>query len=209
MKIIYFLRTAQYPYQIKGEDLYDSFDAVATRKLDLGIQKTKDQLFAKTFEDIEQIYCSPTKRSIQTAFLIGNPQVREELREVFYSMKNFISKNKFFEDGEPNVTKARKAFVSALIANELRESYTSVIRRIEQFLKQLQTTQGNSLVFSHGFFLKILEAYIRDTSIKSQPKKLLKYFSGETETFHFLEGFTVKEHNGKYIFESYIRKEQI
>lgn len=209
MKKIYFLRTAPYNYQLKGMDLYDSFNAVATRTRDVSINKEAiNFVLPRVIKEAQKIFSSPAKRSVQTARLFGKPSVFKELYEVNYSMHEFIEKEDFFKEGKPNVTKARKAFVRALIKNELKETYASVMRRIEELLFiLLPQEQAGCIVISHGFFLKILEAYTLDSSIKKYPNKLLKYFSGDTETFHFGEGFLVDSTNNQYTFNKYIKVE--
>lgn len=208
MHKIYFLRTAPYAYLLKGADLYDSFDLVATRKKDVGVLH-QQIILPKNLKNISCVFSSPTKRSKQTAAFVGKSKILESLYEVEYSMHEFITKEDFFAGGQPNVTKARKAFVSSLITNKLQESYSSVIQRVETTLAVLSHVEGDAVVFTHGFFLKIIEAYIHDKSINTNFQKLLHYFSGDTETFHFLEGFTVISHSGQFTFKDYVKKEVV
>lgn len=211
-KQIFIIRTAPYNYQIKGMNLYQSFDVVAKREKDVVIKSKADDFLGKNvpeeIRNIDSVYCSPRKRSIQTANLIStNRTVLNELMEIKFKMENFISEREFFVNkGKPNVKKARKAFVKALIKNELEESYIKVFKRVEALLQVISQDDANKiLVFSHGFFMKVVESYIKDKRIKSNPKRLLKYFNGDLETFKFCEGF-VLEFTGKgYKFHSYIR----
>ena len=211
-KQIFFIRTAPYTYKIKNHNLYESFNVVATRKKDISLRRDSSEYFLRNIPkvvfSIDLVFCSPTKRSIKTAkFITSKPQVFHELYEVFYSMNNFINEVEFFDaDKKPNVQKARTGFVQGLINNRLQESYGQAIRRVEDILKILeQVTDGKVVVVTHGFFLKIIEAYIKDKSIKNNPRRLLKYFDGKKETFKFCEGFVVDYKNKKFVFDRYIR----
>ena len=80
-----------------------------------------------------------------------------------------------------------------------------VILRIEKILMLSKSGEENILFISHGFFLKVIEAYIRDKSIKENPINLLKYFDGSHETFKFCEGFVVIYEREEFVFRTYIR----
>lgn len=209
-KQVFIIRTAPYDYQIDGKNLYQSFNAVAKREIEVSIKPAaRDLLGTDLFFDIDSVYCSPRKRSIQTAKLItSHPKVFEELMEIGFKMEDFISEQNFYDkQGNPNVLVARKAFVKALIGSELKESYEEILRRIEFLLKLiLEDKSDKVLIFSHGFFMKIIEAYIKDRSIQDNPKNLLKYFDGSSETFKFCEGFILELNDGKFEFNTYIRK---
>lgn len=198
-KNISVVRTAPYNYSIAGCNLYESFNQVAKKMIDPPILASVNLLLIKKItkenSNFETVYCSPRKRSVQTAQLFSqNPTILPELSEVCYEMENFIEPDSFFSaSGTPQVQRARIAFVYALVNNKLEETYQQVINRIESFLKIISKQKSNNkLIFSHGFIMKIMEAYIQDQSIKDTPSKLLQYFDGKSETFHFLEGFSFK-----------------
>lgn len=213
MKKIYILRSAPYDYLVKGKTLYESFDLVAQGKFSPKVNKeVGKQLLVPTFKQKNPndifVICSRQKRSIETAQFIANKiQTTNLLIEVGYKMDDFISKKSFYsKNGKPDVDKARRNFVSALIRNKLQEKYNSVINRIEKIFEIIRNTDEKYVVLiSHGFFMKIIEAYIKDAEIKNSPKKLLKYFSGRHETFHFCEGFVLGEEGGTFKFKKYIR----
>lgn len=212
-KIIYFLRTAPYNYQLDNYDIYDSFDLVASREANVSIihpviNFIRPQLWSE-IKNIKTIFCSPIKRSKQTAKLVGeNYKTIPELYEVKYSMKQFITKKDFYKHDKLNVTNARESFVKSLMEDNLTESYSEVIKRVEKLLLLInEVKEEKVLVFSHGFFLKIIEAYIRDESISNDPQKLLLYFDGKHETFKFGEGFVVTKEK-KYTFSRYVRNKK-
>lgn len=215
IKQIFIIRTAPYDYQIEGMSLYESFNAVAKRKIEVSINSKAagyfDRKLSSKIVNISSVYCSPRTRSIETAkFVSQDPQIFNELIEVKFRMEDFISEKDFFDkQGKPKVQKARKFFVFALINDNLEESYQEVMQRIELLIDKIKKDKSNKvLIFSHGFYMKIIEAYIRDNSIKSNPKKLLNYFDGSIETFKFCEGFILDQKNGKLVFNAYISDEE-
>ncbi|MDO8503938.1 MAG: histidine phosphatase family protein [bacterium] len=211
-KRIFIIRTTPYDYLIPGMNLYQSFNAVAKRKVEISVKPEAKEYFRKNLPieilNTNSVYCSPRKRSIQTAnFILSDPRVLEELIEVKFEMEDFITEKGFYDkQGNANVQKARKAFVKALVNNKLGESYKEVIQRIESLLKMISQDRSNKiLVFSHGFFMKIIEAYVKDSSVKNRSKNLLKYFDGSSETFKFCGGFILEFENGEFEFNSYIK----
>ncbi len=214
-KQISIIRTAPYDYHLKGMSLYQSFNAVAKREIEVSIKRSAGSYFKnnlpKSIYKSDRVYCSPRKRSVQTAqFITDSPQILDELIEVKFKMEDFISEVKFYDEkGTPNVQKARKSFVKALVNSNLEESYESVMIRIESLLTEISQNKAKKIsVFSHGFFMKIIEAYIKDKNIKNNPQKLLKYFDGSAETFKFCEGFVLDFENGEFKFNSYIRNKE-
>lgn len=208
---IYFIRGAPYKYLVKGENLYRSFDKVARKDFDPDLTSESKRFFFKNIpKDIlssNLIFHSPNKRSKNTALLISrNVTELNLLSEINYSMKNFISEDEFFKDSKPNVNRARKSFFYGLINNKLIEKYEEVIKRIEKLLIICCSSKKESILFiSHGFFMKVIEVYIKDSKIKNDPNLLLNYFDGEKETFRFCEGFKLNYQNNKVTFDSYIR----
>lgn len=215
-KQIFIIRTAPYDYQLKSMNLYQSFNAVAKRKIEASIKSSASDYFKSNLPiqmlRSNSIYCSPRIRSIQTAkFASQKPKILDSLIEVRFKMEDFIDEKDFFDkQGKPKVQKARKSFVKALVNSKLEESYDEVIKRIESLINTIEEDKSNKImIFSHGFFMKIIEAYIKDKSIKNAPQKLLNYFDGNSETFKFCEGFILNSENGEFVFNSYIRNKEI
>src|SRR5690349_19320766 len=117
MTTIFFVRTGFYKYKVPGKNLYDSFDLVAKRIIDVQCE----EIFLSTLKNMipieaslaQKVFCSTSLRSIQTAQAVyPDPVAKEDLCEVLYSMSDFILKSDFYYlNNRPNVTKARKAFV--------------------------------------------------------------------------------------------------
>jgi broad specificity phosphatase PhoE len=210
-KQIYFLRSAPYDYAIPGVNLYQSFNLVARKVLSPPIQENKIDNISRrllyTLKDTQVVFSSAQKRSIDTAKLIGkNVKVLDVLKEVEYFMEDFITEEEFYENGVANVQKARTAFVHGFIENKLQEKYVDVISRIEILLSILYNVPEDKVVlFSHGFYLKIIEAYIKEPEIKDNPNNLLSYFDGKSETFKFCEGFIITQENDTVTFDRYLK----
>lgn len=214
MKKIYFLRSAPYKYAIKGEDLYDSFNEVAKKTHNPKLSSyAKNYLLTHVPDDAvvnSLVFYSPNFRSKHTAKLIS-PNIKKlpSLLEIGYQMEDFISKEEFFKDNTPNVKLARMLFVNALVTNRLQEKYNSVLERIRDALDRCSKTQQTKIVvISHGFFLKVIEAFIRDPKIVRDPSRLIHYFDGTAETFKFCEGFVVEYDGKKFVFKLYIRNKK-
>lgn len=214
-KTAYFLRSAPYNYIVPGKNLYQSFDLVARKKYDPHLIERAGDFFKqnvpKEVFHTQESFTSSDKRCIQTAdFLEVSYETSPLLSEVRYIMGNLIKESEFFEqNGKPNVNKARKVFVNNLIGNKLEESYASVISRIDKLMTIIKQNELTCItMFSHGFYLKIIEAYIKNPSIKDDPCKLLQYFNGSNETFRFCEGFKVEINNDNVKFIRYIRNKK-
>ncbi len=209
----YFLRSAPYDYILPGRTLYQSFDDVARRKSDPPLRKNANVLFLEQIPHISAkqylVLYAPSKRSKQTAEFFEKATMREEplLAEIEYSMQQVIDEELFYDStGKPDIMRARQSFVDSFIHNTLEEPYREVIGRIEKLLDQLKQEQYSTIMLiSHGFFLKVIESYIRDKGIVDDPIQLKFYFTGETETFHFCEGFIAEQQNRHVRILSYVR----
>lgn len=211
MKKIFIIRTAPYEYALMGRTLYQSFNDVAKHLVETHINKNFAHLF-KTYTFLKQtnnisVYCSPRKRSIQTAKIACiHPIIMKELSEVKFCMENFIDEENFYsKQDKPLISKARRLFINALINNKLDESFQDVIHRIESVIQTIILEKNSTIVlFSHGFYMKIFESYIRDPYIKQNPRRVLNYFDGSVETFKFCEGFSLEASDKRILFHSYL-----
>lgn len=196
MKKIYFLRSASYDYRIPGMDLYDSFNAVIKKEITPELTETKEEFIKRlpgAIVALQTVFSSPDKRCLKTAgFLTHDYQSIDLLAEVRYVMDDFIKKDEFFKNGEPQVDKARILFVKGLISNSLQESYTSVMDRVMKLHSFINKQKSHEIVcISHGLMLKIVEAYFQNNDIVKKPSLLQKYFDGKTQPFSFGKGFRV------------------
>jgi broad specificity phosphatase PhoE len=197
-KNVYFIRSAKYDYNVRGLDLYDSFDLLAGCKIDPPIDNGVEGC-RKVLENYAKIpkvsvFCADDKRCFQTALLISaQPRRLKLLSEINYSMANILTKDQFFdEDGVPNIEKARKMFVDAIMGNRLQEGYVDMISRVKTLINVLKNEEAVDIIaISHGFFMKIIEAYVKDRLIEYEPERLRLIFDVNKISFDFLEGFVL------------------
>lgn len=199
MKKIYLLRSAKYNYLIPGMDLYDSFDAVAKREIIPEFTESKEDFLYRLPREllsVNKIFTSSDERCIKTGkFFQKNMQVLPMLDEIKYKMNNFIDKKNFFINEMAQVDKARVLFVNAFIEDRLVEHYDSVIARVEKLINIFDKEKEDSICISHGFILRVIEAYLHDSSIGKKRELLKKYFSGQKESYQFGEGLMVTYDN--------------
>lgn len=200
MQIIKVIRSLPYSYQVQGLDLYDSFDVVATRKIDPKIlQPTECQVecLRNAADSAEVVYASDTRRAHGTASFLRKQVITTKLlREVKYSMDDFLDKNSFYEM-ECNVAYARKKFFRGYADNRLRETHAQVVQRIEQLFAILeQDNIENIVLVSHGFFIKLIEAYVRLPDFRTDPKKLFTMYDGDRPTYGFAGGICLNRNHG-------------
>lgn len=209
MKTFIFTRSVPYSYLLPGQSLYQSFNSVATGTIDVDVSDGAAEYFnqhlGEMVKGVQKVYCSPRLSSRRTAKLSGlSPVVLTELKEVSYSMSDFISEQEFFIDDRPQVDTARQLFVKALVQDKLSEKYGEIMSRTQRVLNLLKQENAEKvLIISHGFILKIIEAVIRDPLVASQPELLLKYFDGKHETFGFCQGFVAQIRANEITFNRY------
>lgn len=199
MKKVYLLRSAKYDYLLPGMDLYDSFNVVARKEIIPDFTETKDeflQRLPKELLSVNKIFTSSDERCIKTgAFFQKEMQVLPLLDEIKYDMTNFIHKEDFFKNGSAQVDKARVLFVNALLEDHLFEHYESVIARIEKFIQVIDEEKEDIICISHGFILRVIEAYLQDGTVGNKRVLLRKYFSGQKESYQFGKGLMVTYNN--------------
>ena len=192
IKII-FVRTAPYEYNLFGKSLYESFDLVARKLYEPTLQR---KLSLPNLPKPDTIFCSPRKRSIETAKAIKqkfNPKselrVTTLLREIDFSMSQFIAKAEF---ENVMLAIARTKFIQAFARNKLDEKKEAVRARIDKLLGLVRKKSGTVLCCSHGFFMKLVQIYLKDKTIFAKPKKLVKLFEPGKKPFDFLEYFVTE-----------------
>ena len=200
MQNITIIRSLPYKYEVEGLDLYDSFDAVATRKIDPEILlPTVSQIesLKKITDSTDVVYISDTRRARETAGFLPKPIIETKLlREVGYSMDDFLDKNSFYEM-DCNVNYARKKFFAAYADNRLNETHHGVVRRIEQVFATFEhNDKENIVLISHGFFIKLIEAYVRLPEFRTDPKKLFTIYDGGYPTYKFAGGICLNRNHG-------------
>lgn len=198
MKKIFVLRSARYNYLIGNHDLYDSFDLVAKGLVDPKLLADYKDDFLKVLRvnkiSSDCVICADQRRSIQTGGMIcKRVAVSNLLREVSYSMGEFIGRDNFYyKNGTPNIKAARQQLVKALVKDKLSESFSHILKRIDKIFQRANGLNCQSIVLiSHGFIMKIFEIYVLHPEIKVNHSLFLKYYLGDTEAFKFCQGFVI------------------
>jgi hypothetical protein len=208
--LFYLIRPASYSYLLDGKDLYDSFDAVATNTIDVGITPEAKPCNPPLTSPVggTSILCANDRRSFQTASLLTKyPLKLDLLHEIRYEMSQVMSKTAFFGTGDkPDIIKARRSFAEALAKNRLTEKYPDVVNRAINLLNHVRDLDGEAAVLvSHGFFIKFVEIYLRRNAISHDAGLFLKYFNEDSSMFGFCEGFSARLNEGKFMFDRYLR----
>lgn len=208
--IFYLIRPAPYDYLLKGMDLYDSFNAVATNIVDVGISSNA-ATFSRMLNKIAktaQVFCANDKRAFQTALLFAKHPIKlDVLHEIRYGMNQVMPKAVFFGTGnKPNIVIARRSFAEALARDGLAEDYSKVSNRTVKLLDYIKSVKGEAAVLiSHGFFMKFVEIYLKENAISQDTGLFLKHFKEDSSMFGFCEGISGKLVGGKFVFDRYIR----
>lgn len=199
------ISSAPIEHELPGHDLYDSFSLVSQGILDAPLTKEAAAVLARhqfSFDPlaIAAIIAAPHGQTLDTAKLLVEQRIvpdalileTRNAAGVRFTMESLISKEEFVSRpyGEA-IAEARRAFVEKLFANELEESFDSVAARIEGLLGELRAHSGEVLCISHGFYMKLLEIYVREPDAFSTLEGLLRAFAPENRPYEPLGGFDI------------------
>lgn len=187
------IRTAPYSYLIEGLDIYDGFDMIARGKHQPHIKPLNraglNTLYALRSRK-PKVFTAMDIRSIETAHLISQNVIKTNLlNDITYEMSQILSKDDFMklrENGQIDV--ARQRFMKAMVSDEITESFSDIVSRVESVLKLVQAEQ-NFVLVSHSFFMKVLEAWLAGYDLKKSPESFLDFYDGSSEAYEFLSGF--------------------
>ncbi|MDD5071841.1 MAG: phosphoglycerate mutase family protein [Patescibacteria group bacterium] len=204
---IYFIRHGKLdlPYEDHLEMPYEILDNLATGRLDPSIAKGGKKLFLEAvkklpLKDLDVIYFNnsnfQSKRSKESAFLIGkilkekyNKKVpilgNPNLKEIDFSLKDILPKEKFLRQGMPAV---RTALYNAIINQGPVEEIDRIYQRTENIFRSLKKHQNKNqtvILVSHDFYMRTIEVYLqkskdyRKVTISDLEKTTLNtYFKG-------------------------------
>jgi broad specificity phosphatase PhoE len=205
---IYFIRRGKLdlPYKNHLKMPYEILDDLATGRLDPSIAKDSKKLFLEEtknlpLQDIDIIYFnnsnSQSKRSKESAFLIG--KILQEkynkkapilgnsgLKEIDFSLKDILPKEKFLKQGMPAV---RTALYNAIINKGPVEQISHIYKRTESIFKSLKKHQERNqtvLFVSHDFCMRTVEVHLK----KSKDYKKITISDLEKTTLNtYFKGF--------------------
>lgn len=191
MKKIFVRKIFPYDPTFNGKySKYDGYKLIALQKNSPNINKI---INIEPIELNSLIFTSPLKRAEETAGSISKKLklnsivIVKELSEVLFDLQNLVSKDEYEKFGSALV---RKRFIEAFISDELEESRGKLEKRIKKLLKKIERLpDGNYLLISHSFFMKILQVYLKENKLFLEPEILRKEFNYRKKTFDFGKGF--------------------
>lgn len=189
MKNIYVRKI--YPYDPSLGSIYSKYvgySKVTSQLEDPGISSTIDEPLP---DKIKMLFCSNTRRGIETAEHLNHKLkcklvITKNLNEVLFDLQELLSEKEFREFGSELV---RSRFIGSFVTNRLLESRSDIYRRISAILEMSMKTEGDVVLVSHSFFMKIMRTYIYDTRLSQNPNIIREYFDPSKKTFEFGKGF--------------------
>lgn len=202
---LYFIRHGRLllPYKDHNEMPFETLADLAIEKLNPALNtRANKKLFSKIakiipFKDIARIYTSPSERCRDSAKLISKIILKQNkrilpitvirnLREVEFDLRKIYSK-KTYHPGK--IQDLNKTVLRAMLNGNHAESIAKTYQRADSIFKSVARFQKNDkkiLFITHGFFMRVLELYIKKhgaKNIKITPQDLLKtkrnvYFRG-------------------------------
>ena len=183
MKTIVVRKTLGYDPTMKGKySRYEGYCLITRGELDPHIVPGQKKIEVGGYREI---CCSCAKRAGESVG--GKYTVRADLNEVKFNLEKMVSKSEFKICGS-NVV--RKRFLEYFEADRLDESLADIKLRIDRMLNRLKKKpEGQYLLVSHSFLMKILEAYVRNKNIFLRPEEMRYYLNSTQRTYNFGEGF--------------------
>jgi hypothetical protein len=161
--------------------------------------KTDPHIIGKADIKIERrdnlhILSSPLQRAKDTAealaeeLHIADIAYLAELSEIPFDMKQMLSNDEYERFGSNLV---RERFIEAFFSDTLSEKRNTLQKRIKKLIANLsRLPNGNYVIVSHSFFLKLVQIYLTvGDLIFEQPKLVEEYIDPTEKTFDNGKGF--------------------
>lgn len=214
---IYFLRHSKLALSYKDHEAmpFKVLDDLSTSRLEPGIDEvtTKKLLIdldnKNDLSQVRDIYYNSSdfqsKRSSATAkavhdFIKDKYNIEcelvklPELHEINFSLHDLVTEEEFESQGLPLL---RDRLYEAILADKLSENASEIYERIRViFNKVKKVGEHDSILITHNFFMRILEAYLTKTK---DDKELLLNDILQTGINGYLRGFYVNEDLGNFI----------
>lgn len=205
-----FISSGPYSHLAEDKDLYDSFDLIGKRIYSPHLLADINDVLDKSRvpRNVNIIFCSEAIRAIESAEKINKNAkiiITPLLNEITFAMAQIITRAEFYgnEDysyntssgkatDKVNIILARRRFAESLSKDKLTESIKSIKFRIENLIGLLNNINAEAvLCITHGFFLQILQLYLNDKKIFTEPDELVSKFEVTKKAFGLLEGFEI------------------
>lgn len=191
MKKFYVRKIFEYDPTFGGKySRYEGYRSITLKKSDPGIIVKRQNILPL---EIVKIFHSTQKRATETALVFSKVcQVNDlialkELEEVRFDLGELVDEKEFNNYGSNLV---RERFIDAFIKEDSIEKRTDIKKRLECLLEKFnEAEEGNYLLISHSFTMKILQVYLAEASLFGSPEILKIYFNPLKKTFEFGSGF--------------------
>lgn len=193
MKKVPVRKIAAYDPLKYGLSKYESYELVTRQIYDPGILPTAYEAEKLRLGVNSCILASDLNRARETSQLYSHRggvrcMFTPCLREVRFSLKELLTEDEYQKHGSNLV---RERFVDHFVNDSLLEKREMLFERIKR-LENLISSQAEQkiLIISHSFFMKLMEAYLKDgQDVFENPELLRSYIFPERKTYEFMEGF--------------------
>lgn len=171
---------------------YQGYQKIAMQVVDPVIVQSPSKEMDVSNNLTTHIFASSLRRGVLTANRYYDSQditLLDELKEVKVDLTALLSEEEYVERGSDLV---RERFIEAFIKDTLNEKRSEIESRLKSLLKIIEgVEEGDYLMISHSFFMKILQAYVINRKIFKEPSLLKYLFDPKVRTFDFGCGFDV------------------
>lgn len=190
MKNLVLIKTLPYdPRQDEDQDMFSGYCCVTLQKFDPCI--LEQALAHKTKS--EAAFVSSARRAQDTARAQGYTKLQETtlLNEVLFDLESLLTKEEFVRSGSSIV---RERFVQAFVANRLLEPRAQLKARVRAVVQLAKGAEEQVVTcFSHSFFMKLVEAYVKTGGrVFDEPELLAKFMPPSQPTYPYGKGVTLK-----------------
>lgn len=190
MKTLTLIKTLPYdPRQSEDQDMFSGFRCVTLQEFDPGI--LQQVLAHKTKSGVA--FVSSARRAQDTARAQGYTKLQETtlFNEVLFDLESLLTEKEFEQSGSSIV---RERFVEAFVANRLLEPRPLLKARVRAVVQLAQGAEEQVVTcFSHSFFMKLVEAYVKTGGrVFDEPELLAKFMPPRQPTYPYGKGVTLK-----------------
>ncbi len=205
MKKVFIISSAPIDYEIASYDRYDSFNLISFGKLHAPLQagaRNEVSNFHFPFEvtSIGIIMTAEGGQTFDTAEMIKEVKDLDDIKiiqtpnlnGIRFSMDQLVGKEEFIESYKTAIVKARTMFVEKFFKDQLLESRKSIEERMSSLIARLKELSGNVMCISHGFYMKLLEIYIKSLDKFESLESLIDAFEPTKKPYEPLQGFSIE-----------------
>lgn len=198
MKKLIFVTSGKIKYTFEGKTLFESIRLTAGGKrfphLTEGSKGEIIKLAGRVKENKPAVIFSAISfQCVETANIISGkldiPVVQnKDLLPLRFSLDDFFSEKEFKELKDRQFVEIRKAFVSRFFDDKLLDNRLDVKRRYERIVSEARKYDGNILLVSHAYLIRLFSIYYKvGDRIYKDKDLLVKMFNPGVEPMKRLE----------------------